>query len=410
MQPDANAYARLGELLPNSIYAQELQKNSGKLRFSDPIEAEYRAYYLGERRMSVRWFNGMVALGALVTLIMTILSPIEPPNRFEVVRLSAMTAIYAVLFYVASSGHYHRYYPVSANVGVTLFSLIVPIEVSYRVVGGQGALFALLTTYSFALYFLTGILFQSALVANVLMVLSLAASMTIFSHSTASTVSLVVALVVSAAVIGMAFYKQGVRFRRSFLERCLIAELAARDALTGLRNRGAFDEHLVRIWQQALRTRCAMAVLMIDVDCFKAFNDRYGHQKGDAALCRIAEVVGNRTSRPFDISARYGGEEFAVVLYDASAEYAKHLAEHLRTSVQALAIEHLASTVAGVATVSIGVAFAYPTLGRSAKGLVQLADEALYSAKGSGRNRIVVFEKEYLTLSTGKFKRGQVNV
>ena len=107
--------------------------------------------------------------------------------------------------------------------------------------------------------------------------------------------------------------------------------------------------------------------------------------------------------RPLDMAARYGGEEFAVIFYDMTPEHAESLADRLRLAVQDLRIEH-ADSAAGVATVSIGVAVVRPTLERSPEGAVQLADEALYQSKATGRNRVTLFDKEYDGLATGTFR------
>jgi diguanylate cyclase (GGDEF)-like protein len=205
-------------------------------------------------------------------------------------------------------------------------------------------------------------------------------------------------------MVGFTYYQQAVRYRKGFLERGMIADLAARDGLTGLKNRRAFDEHLIRSWQQALRDRKTIAVMFIDVDTFKMFNDRYGHKAGDIALQRIAGVVHSAAKRALDLAARYGGEELAVILYDVPHEHASQLAEAMRAAVMNLGIEHLDGTPLNVVTISVGVGIVRPTLARSPDGAVQLADEALYAAKRNGRNRVELFESEYDALSTGTFR------
>jgi diguanylate cyclase (GGDEF)-like protein len=160
---------------------------------------------------------------------------------------------------------------------------------------------------------------------------------------------------------------------------------------------------VTRTWQQALRDRRPLVVMLLDVDHFKRYNDRYGHQAGDDALQRIATVVNEFAQRPLDLAARYGGEELAVVLFDVPREHGARIAAQVRAAVQNLAIEHLDASDR-VVTISIGLALVRPTLERSPDGAVQLADEALYRAKREGRNRVVVFEREYDTLSTGSFK------
>src|SRR5690348_1278459 len=132
--------------------------------------------------------------------------------------------------------------------------------------------------------------------------------------------------------------------------------------------------------QQALRDRRSLAVLLIDVDHFKAYNDRYGHQAGDQALRRVAQVVKGFARRPLDIAARYGGEEFVVALFDFSTGGVRELADQLRKAIHALSITHEESLTASFVTASIGVAIVCPRLGRSPEGAVQIADEALYSA------------------------------
>lgn len=203
-----------------------------------------------------------------------------------------------------------------------------------------------------------------------------------------------------------AFVYQGVerQLRTSFLERGLLSEMVARDGLTGLKNRGAFDDDYARLWQQATRDRRSLAVLLIDVDHFKAYNDRYGHQAGDRALRRVAQVVQRFARRPLDIAARYGGEEFLVALYDLDAGHVHEIAEELRESIQALGIQHDDSP-AGVVTASIGVSIVSPRPGVSPEDAVQLADEALYAAKRAGRNLIRLVDSSEINYSTGAFRR-----
>src|SRR5260221_2334255 len=173
-----------------------------------------------------------------------------------------------------------------------------------------------------------------------------------------------------------------------------------------------FDQHIQRIWHQAVREGERVAMLLVDVDCFKDYNDRYGHQAGDECLRAVAVSLSQCARRPLDFVARYGGEEFAIVLYQASCEYFAEVLTRIQRSIAELNIPHDASRVASRLTVSIGAAFILPTGNRTPDGLIQLADEALYSAKEQGRNRVVVMETEYHTLRTGRFekRRGQRTV
>jgi diguanylate cyclase (GGDEF)-like protein/PAS domain S-box-containing protein len=164
--------------------------------------------------------------------------------------------------------------------------------------------------------------------------------------------------------------------------------LAGQDGLTGLANRRTFDDALSREHRRALRERSRLAMLMIDVDWFKAFNDRYGHPAGDECLKRVSRAIENTLPRPGDLVARFGGEEFAVLLPNTDEAAAAVMADRIRRAVLALAIEHDACP-ALVVTISAGVAAFAPTafeLGFDS--LVRRADQALYRAKHLGRNMV----------------------
>jgi diguanylate cyclase (GGDEF)-like protein len=184
----------------------------------------------------------------------------------------------------------------------------------------------------------------------------------------------------------------------------VLSESANRDSFIGIHNRRMFDEHMQRLWQQATRERVPLALLLVDLDHFKAFNDRRGHQAGDACLAKVASVLPVAARRPFDLAARYGGEEFAVLLYDVHRERVEEICRQLHASLQKAALEHPASPVSEHVTFSIGVACVEPNVGRHPEGFIQLADEALYAAKERGRNRTVIMDREYETLTTGAFR------
>ncbi len=160
-----------------------------------------------------------------------------------------------------------------------------------------------------------------------------------------------------------------------------LERLAVVDALTGLANRRRFDEALDAAWRQHVRNGRPLALLLVDVDHFKAFNDRYGHPAGDRCLQAIARVLAGRARRAGDVAARYGGEEFVLLLPDTDRETARSLAEALRQEVEALEIPHEASSTAAVVTISVGWTSTVPTAQVRASTLVDAADAALYRAK-----------------------------
>lgn len=173
--------------------------------------------------------------------------------------------------------------------------------------------------------------------------------------------------------------------RLSEMNRTLV-ELSTVDSLTGLANRRQFDRLLDLEWRRAIRSRLPIALLLVDIDFFKAYNDHYGHLRGDAALNEVAKALGTSFSRAGDLVARYGGEEFAALLPNTGEEGALDLAETARARVEARAIQHRGSVARGGLTVSVGVASIEPGEASDASCLVAAADRALYLAKDAGRN------------------------
>jgi diguanylate cyclase len=170
----------------------------------------------------------------------------------------------------------------------------------------------------------------------------------------------------------------------------MLNELSVRDGLTGLYNRRHFDAALDTELRRAARNLRPISLLMIDVDCFKALNDGYGHQRGDDCLREVARVLAEHPRRGYDVVARYGGEEFVLLLPEADSYAARAAAESIRHAVHALKIENHGSTAGNVVTVSIGVCCDHPHVYDESGRFVQAADEALYAAKRLGRDRVEV--------------------
>jgi len=167
-----------------------------------------------------------------------------------------------------------------------------------------------------------------------------------------------------------------------------LAALSLTDDLTGLANRRRFDQVLENEWRRAIRSNTPLALIMLDVDNFKAYNDEYGHQAGDACLQAVATAMLAEVHRVGDLVARYGGEEFVMVLPGLSARQAMCFAEAVRKAVEACAIPHRASSVSSVVTASLGVASCLPDSGRAPSILLAEADTWLYYAKSNGRNLV----------------------
>ncbi|SAK84602.1 diguanylate cyclase [Caballeronia fortuita] len=179
----------------------------------------------------------------------------------------------------------------------------------------------------------------------------------------------------------------GAQLRRRMRAESQLQMLARTDGLTGLNNRRTLGEILEQEWRRARRTRSTLSLLFVDIDRFKAYNDTYGHQAGDDALAAVARCISGTLRRPADTAARYGGEEFVVVLPDTSPDGAVQIAETIRTAISELAIEHAASEY-GRVTASIGTASWVPEQEGDVSTVIRAADEALYSAKAAGRNKV----------------------
>ena len=167
-----------------------------------------------------------------------------------------------------------------------------------------------------------------------------------------------------------------------------LQELTFQDALTGIANRRCFEKFLDKEWLRARRNNMPIALIMLDIDIFKAFNDNYGHLAGDECLKQVAQVLQKKAKRPGVLAARFGGEEFAIVLPETGLDNAALLAEDIRGMIEDLKISHIYSPVKGVVTVSLGVAAIVPDRETSATTLIEYADRALYLSKQMGRNQI----------------------
>lgn len=167
-----------------------------------------------------------------------------------------------------------------------------------------------------------------------------------------------------------------------------LRELSRVDSLTGLYNRRHFQEVLERVWERAQFDGGHLSILMVDVDHFKKFNDRYGHPAGDECLAQIAKVLQQTLRRPDDMVARYGGEEFIALLPQTEASYAVVVADRIRAAVEALHMRHESSTSSHFVTVSVGVASCRADFLLKSSALIAAADQALYQAKHEGRNRV----------------------
>ena len=396
--------------LPDSPQARQLKEGFPWLRFSPELEPDFRRAHFDENLLHTR-VN--LCLAVIITIAFNAMeSVVLSPELNRVPSMIHMLMIIPILLVglaATFAEQRHRIYPPLALIASTVLGLgVVAIQI-IATEGGVSILFPCLMLSIIFVYFLAGLTFYHAVAANVIMLLvylGVGTALQLPGRDFAyDAMAMVAANIFGASVV----YMNEKISRMRYLEAGLLRELVARDGLTGIQNRRMFDQHIQRVWQQAVREEERVAVLLADIDCFKDYNDRYGHQAGDECLRAVAVSLSQCARRPLDFVARYGGEEFAVVLYEASREYVAEVLTRIQRSIAELNIPHEASQVASRLTVSIGAAFILPSSGRTPEGLIQLADEALYGAKEQGRNRVVVMEAEYHTLKTGRFekRRGQ---
>jgi diguanylate cyclase (GGDEF)-like protein len=386
----------------DSPYAAELQRGPSDAYSSAKIEAEYAQARLADARLLVRF-------ATLLTVLITTLRGAEQMiwgtwNPALGAHVGTVLVISVALAAIAWSPLFTRLYLPVAQIAVPVRNAIAAIPIAGAVAHGHVETLMTLPLLALGPFFFAGLPFRSAFVSVVLTAVSYIASVIAYGLETPLALRTSVFLIMAIAACALAAWQLEKRARTSFLESRLLAELAQLDPLTGMKNRRVLDEHLARVWQQAIDDERTMAVLLIDVDHFKAYNDKYGHQAGDQTLRRVAHTLQSFVRRPLDVIARYGGEEFAAILYDVDAQQGRDAAERMRRAVSDLGIEHRGSRICSRVTISVGVAAIAPARRRKSRGALQLADEALYKAKTDGRNRVELMdETEYNVLVTGVF-------
>jgi len=391
---------------PDSAYALELNRRTAFLRFAPSLEAEYSIAHLARVRRRVRvWFT--LAFVIRILLVINQLRRTGVSSGPALIYMGAILPCSVFLMWLAWGRHFGRLYLRVAPILVPLFYALIAVVDVRLLADGRFEQFAAFPVALIAVFFFTGLKFREAFLTAMFLLVTFWIAAFAVGLAPIVILKCMVVLVITSVVGAVVYWDVEKSYRENFIERALIGELLARDSLTGLHNRRIFDEHLLRVWQQALRDQCSIAVCMIDVDHFKRYNDEFGHQAGDMALRAVGKLIQEVARRPLDLTARYGGEEFAVIFYDLAPNDVHAIAEGLIKAVQAERINPpgvLAKPKLEL-TISIGVGLISPTVGRTPQGAVQLADEALYEAKNAGRNRLVVKdEADYRLLSTGSFQ------
>ena len=279
------------------------------------LEKDFRDFYIVQNLPRAR-LSGMIAL--IVVLAVTcidLLLGVNASGTLNTLRLGVLCPLLVVLGVAISVPAAQRYYTEVVAVGVTLIGFVVTYIAHLGALAGSSYVLAgLVLVVLYGCLFL-GLFFNVAVTVTTVMIaghfvtgIALGLPFDVLYYSTA--------ILGGAAVIGgISTYKLEFALRTNFLETRLLNELAERDGMTGLYNRRIFDDYVERLWRQSRREGTGVAIIFVDIDFFKLYNDLYGHQAGDDCLKRVARCIARGAKRPFDFAARYGGEEFVLVLY-----------------------------------------------------------------------------------------------
>ena len=393
-----------------SPHAKQLAAGFRWLRFEGALEAPFRQWHLERVRTRVVVCIAMsIAFSFFAAMsnreVADVATPLADPSIYDSLRVFVIRPLSLLLLAMAFVPVlYRRMWLLGTPIILAVTGSIGAIGTANYVADGNLHAFIGMVSGFLGVFLLVGMLFWHTLVVALVINASYFASM-IYAGVPADIMQFEVITLVALSTIALVFvYYLEHSQRETFLQRQVLRDLSERDALTGLRNRGAFDTAFDERWRQALRDRQQIGLLVIDVDHFKAYNDHYGHQAGDRCLEAVGRILERPERRPLDLAARIGGEEFAVLLYGATQPHVTQVAEQLLRAVRLAEIAHARSPVSDRVTVSIGAGVIRPTVGRTPAGLMQYVDEALYLAKRGGRDRIVFPDKSYETLVTGSFK------
>jgi diguanylate cyclase (GGDEF)-like protein len=383
--------------------AEQRRRGFSQLRFSRFVEEEFRQHYARLNHAKVR---PLLVLAAFAVISITVIGIYQRDVSAVTATfgLAVMLPILMATLVASYQPDKHYLYQPLLAASVLCVGLIVTSLTLRASLHGMPYHFAGEIAWIFTVWLVLGLLFWYAASTALLISVSYIWGL-VHWHFGQGEASFEIVMLIGANAIGaLCCFQFEATTRRAFRDQRRLEDLAERDGLTGLYNRRAYNNYMERIWRQSRREQTQVTVMLIDVDDFKAFNDLYGHQAGDDALKRVAEVIAMGAQRPLDFAARYGGEEFALVLYGFANDMERDLPEQIRRKIETLAIAHAESSAGKVLTVSIGVSIVTPGAERSLAGAIQMADEALYQAKEDGRNRVVVKESRLTQIETGRFR------
>lgn len=385
----------------HALVNETLSNRSSRLRFPEPLETQYRERNL---RHIIRNFNGNVKYVVLVYLlaglsIFGLFMDVDKGNwPFAYLMLGVFIGLATIFTRFHRLHRYYQYYISAISAASLTFASIAPVYLTEQEMvytASMAAAYAVIVVYT-----MTGMYFLTAVLSN-LLTFSLVVAY-VFSLDIAFDWSTFHQTFTVANCIGAGLcYSSERRTRRLYLKSELVRNEKARsdslakemeiisnhDPLTGLANRRYFDKMFEQEWRRAKRHHSPIALMLVDVDYFKFFNDYYGHQLGDECLIKIADILKMQTQRVGDLAARYGGEEFILLFPNTNNIQVREIAEKALRDIRAAGIRHEKSEISNHVTASFGIA-SFADAGQvSIRHMIRVADTALYEAKHNGRDR-----------------------
>ncbi len=375
------------------IYDEQLKRGFMSLRFAQPLEREFRNF-LDSR-------NVVKQRGALIVGILLLLCFAPLDLRFldeEASRFYIMTRLYvsvpllsvALVINFYFQRRFQKYFAlfsflIIAFIGLTAIGTIIYAQNDNQYLPHEGIMLVIMVAF-----FLGGMRFRQAIACATLIGLTYLILCELYLLPDPYRFHRYLLMFATSLIGGVGAYTLEYQQRISFLQRGALRNLAKTDPLTGLYNRGAINKTLDDLLGYAYREKKAVTLLLLDVDYFKNFNDLYGHLEGDKCLKEVADSLSSHCKRPLDFAGRYGGEEFLILWFDTNADEVSSLAERVRDHIRALRIPHQGSEVSELLTISAGVIHGTPHQKGMSEKFIQQADQCLYRAKASGRNRILI--------------------
>lgn len=373
------------------IYNRQLKQGFGQLRFTKTLEHEFRIFFARHNVVRQRGaiIVGVVLLLALLPLDIHYLKG-QALEYYLFSRIWITIPLLLVALALTFRLNLQRYFSdvsqvILAVIGVTTSAVVVYCNRLGQPLPYEGIMLIVMVAF-----FLGGLYFRQALACAIVIAVSYVAFSEALLERGAINYHNYFFLFATLLVGAVSAYTLEYQIRIAFLQRGALRNLAKTDPLTGLYNRGAISQKLNHLVYYAFREKKPITLLLIDVDHFKNFNDFYGHIQGDQCLQQVASALSSCCKRPLDFAGRYGGEEFVVMWFDAQPTEVEAFAQRVKDAIEQMDIRHDASGTHSHVTVSGGMVTGVPQSQVQADKILHQADQCLYRAKESGRNRIVI--------------------